>query len=96
MQTHRFKIVPLLLVFAFLFFALGADVCHNHEDGEFHNDCPGCLWLIIFTFIFVVISACLGLLYVRPSFVFVTRIKIPNTTFKPENYLRSPPVLFSL
>jgi len=96
MKTHKFKIVPLLLVFAFLFMVLGADVCHNHEDGEFHNDCPGCLWLMISVFIFVVVSACLGLLHVRSSFVFVARIKIPNANFKPENYLRSPPALFSL
>ena len=96
MKIHRFKIISILLAFAFLFMALEADICHNHEDFAFHNDCPGCLWLIISIFIFVVISSCLGLLHVRSSFVFITRIKIPNTNFKPENYLRSPPVLFSL
>ena len=97
MKAHRFKIIPLLLVFAFLFIALGADICHNHEDGEFHHDCPGCLWLVISTFTFVVISTFLGLLYLTSKFVFVDCIKIPNTNFKPENYLRSPPLaLFSL
>ena len=96
MKTYRFKIIPLLLALAFIFMTFGTDVSHNHEDSEFHNDCPACIWLIITIFTFVVISVCLGLLYVRSSFVFIACIKIPSTNFKPENYLRSPPVLFSM
>lgn len=92
MRKNAFRVIPLLLAFVFIFMVLGADVNHNHEDSEFHKDCPACTWLTVSVFIFVVISTCLGVLCTRPRPVFTPCINIRNSNFKPENYLRSPPL----
>jgi len=86
-----FKIVAALFVSTFLFLVVGAEVFHNHEDGEHHNNCLVCKWLAVLGLVFLVIVILLG-------FVFPPQTNYRKTTFIPYNgfldtfrFLRSPP-----
>ena len=41
-KNKYFIILLSFIVIAFLFITLGAELCHNHDDGDVHDDCFIC------------------------------------------------------
>ena len=41
-RNNYFFILLTVITIAFLFLALGAEFCHNHDDGDVHDDCFIC------------------------------------------------------
>jgi len=90
LKNNYFKLILFLIACIFLFSTLGIELCHNHDDEDFHKDCPACIWQsisIICPFIFILLS--LTFLNFNLSFVSV-QVFIAKTyqVF----HLRSPPV----
>jgi len=88
-----FNIALLLVASVFLFLIIGSDFLHNHDDANFHEDCPACQWLVVSVFTFSIALILLGLI-LRPEIflsytpqIFISKIYL---TFL---HLRGPPAL---
>jgi hypothetical protein len=88
-------IKPALLLTAllFLFFTVGADLFHDHDDCCYHVKCPACNWIIHTVFVLV---------FFLPLFAFLKalfyKVLNINTFFARELCLafflpRSPPAI---
>ena len=90
LRDSWFKFILFLVGLIFLFLTLGAGFCHNHNDADFHKNCPACIWQsisIIFSISFFLFS--LIFLRFKPSFY---SVQIFTSKTYQVFHLRSPPL----
>jgi len=92
-KNKSLQIILFLFVLLFVFFSAGAEFLHNHHDGDFHSDCPICLWLAtINAFVFLCIFVCFGFSSENPQpFFYDNTPPFISKPFHVIQYLRSPP-----
>ena len=90
LKNNYFKLILFFAFFIFLFSTLEAGLCHNHDDEDFHKNCPACIWQsisIICLFIFFLYS----LIFLSFNLSFVS-VQVFITKTYQVFHLRSPPV----